>query len=66
MNKSILAEFAYRGIDLLRQDDRVLYELLDQEYRRQNKVLGMITASSITDPSSRKKCEQAPDVKKRC
>ena len=51
MNKSILAEFAYRGIDLLRQDDRVLYELLDREYRRQNNVLGMIAASSVADPS---------------
>jgi glycine hydroxymethyltransferase len=51
MNKTILAEFAYRGIDLLREDDPVLYELLDQEYRRQNNVLGMIAASSIADPS---------------
>lgn len=51
MNKSVLAEFARRGIELLYRDDPDLYELLEQEYRRQNGVLAMIAASSIADPS---------------
>ncbi len=51
MGHSILTEFAHRGIELLRQDDPVLYELLDQEYLRQTNTLAMIAASSIADPS---------------
>lgn len=51
MNKSVLAEFAQQGIDLLQRDDPALYELLDEEYRRQNDTLAMIAASSIADPS---------------
>lgn len=47
----MLHEFARRGVDLLSEDDPVLYELLDQEYRRQNGTLAMIAASSIADPS---------------
>ncbi|MBA3354606.1 MAG: serine hydroxymethyltransferase [Pyrinomonadaceae bacterium] len=50
-NKTTLAEFAQRGIELLQKDDPALYELLDQEYRRQNNTLAMIAASSVADPS---------------
>lgn len=50
-NKTTLAEFAQQGIELLYKEDPSLYELLDQEYRRQNNSLAMIAASSIADPS---------------
>lgn len=50
-NKTMLAQFAHRGIELLYRDDRGLYDLLEQEYRRQNNTLAMIAASSIADPS---------------
>jgi len=50
-NKTTLAKFAQRGIELLHKDDPALYELLDQEYRRQNSTLAMIAASSVADPS---------------
>lgn len=50
-NKTTLAEFAQQGIELLYKEDPSLYELLDQEYRRQNNTLAMIAASSIADPS---------------
>lgn len=52
MNKSILAEFMQQGIDLLYKEDPTLYELLDEEHRRQNNTLTMIAASSIADPST--------------
>lgn len=51
MSKTLLEEFTRRGVDLLSEDDPALYELLDQEYRRQNSTLAMIAASSIADPS---------------
>lgn len=51
VNKTILAKFAHRGIELLYRDDPVLFEVLDQEYRRQNNTLAMVAASSIADPS---------------
>ncbi len=44
-------ELARRGVDRLRRDDAVLYELLDREQRRQQNVLAMIAASSVADPS---------------
>jgi glycine hydroxymethyltransferase len=51
MNESLLAEFAARGVELLRRDDPALYELLEDEYRRQTGVLAMVAASSIAGPS---------------
>jgi glycine hydroxymethyltransferase len=51
VSKKLLQEFTRRGVDLLSEHDPVLYELLDQEYRRQNDTLAMIAASSIADPS---------------
>src|SRR5437763_1658443 len=47
----MLAEFARRGIELLGQEDRVLYELIEREYQRQQESLVMVAASSIADPS---------------
>lgn len=47
----MLASFAQTGIDLLLQEDRVLYDLLDQEYQRQQASLVMVASSSIADPS---------------
>lgn len=44
-------ELAALGIERLRRDDRVLYELLEREQRRQSGVLAMIAASSVADPS---------------
>lgn len=44
-------ELAARGIEQLRRDDRVLYELLDREQRRQQSVLAMIAAASVAAPS---------------
>ena len=46
-----LEDVARRGVELLRKKDAVLYELLDQESRRQSDVLMMVAASSIADPS---------------
>lgn len=51
MNQDILTECVSRGVDLLHQEDPVLYELLDREYRRQQGVLLMVASSSIADPS---------------
>lgn len=51
MNKDLLSAFALHGYELLHQEDPLLYELLEHEYRRQNETLAMIAASSIADPS---------------
>src|SRR5579859_1649814 len=51
MRHDLLAEFAQRGIDRLREGDPALYDLLLQEHHRQNETLAMIAASSIADPS---------------
>jgi len=51
MRESVLTKFVRRGIEELFSDDPVLYDLLDQEYRRQANVLTMVAASSIVDPS---------------
>ncbi|HEX6292479.1 MAG TPA: serine hydroxymethyltransferase [Herpetosiphonaceae bacterium] len=47
----MLAAFAQTGIDLLFHEDRALYDLLDQEYQRQQESLVMVASSSIADPS---------------
>jgi len=51
MNENVLAEMAYRGIDLLFRDDPSLYDLITREYHRQTNTLAMVAASSIADPS---------------
>jgi len=51
MNENVLAEMAYRGIDLLFRDDPSLYDLLTREYHRQTHTLTMVAASSIAHPS---------------
>src|SRR5947209_12129785 len=51
MNESILTAFARRGVELLYQDDGVLYELLEREYRRQANTLALVASSTIVDPS---------------
>jgi glycine hydroxymethyltransferase len=51
MSQDLLAEFAQRGIDLLRRGDPALYDLLYQEHQRQNETLAMVAASSVADPS---------------
>ncbi|HEX8136904.1 MAG TPA: serine hydroxymethyltransferase [Pyrinomonadaceae bacterium] len=51
MNESILKTFARRGVELLYQDDSVLYELLEREYHRQANTLALVASSSIVDPS---------------
>jgi glycine hydroxymethyltransferase len=48
---SMLAEFAAHGVAALSRNDPELYELLEQEYRRQTGVLAMIAASSVADSS---------------
>lgn len=51
MSESVLENFARRGIELLHQDDGVLYEILEREYLRQANTLAMVASSSIVDPS---------------
>lgn len=51
MNEPILTTFARRGVELLYQDDAVLYELLEREYRRQANTLALVASSSVVDPS---------------
>lgn len=51
MDSTFLPEFARRGFESLYVEDRVLYELLESETRRQANTLAMIAASSVADPS---------------
>lgn len=48
---SVIEEFASRAIDSLRQNDPLLYDLIDREYARQTNSLAMVAASSVADPS---------------
>jgi glycine hydroxymethyltransferase len=50
--KSNLARFAEAAVHQLEQVDPELSAILDNEYRRQAKVLTMVASSSIADPSS--------------
>ncbi|MDP6387098.1 MAG: hypothetical protein QGI93_12965, partial [Planctomycetota bacterium] len=50
--KSNLARFAEAAVRQLEQVDPELSAILDNEYRRQAKVLTMVASSSIADPSS--------------
>ncbi|MBI3416668.1 MAG: serine hydroxymethyltransferase [Verrucomicrobia bacterium] len=51
MDTTLLSEFALRGIKLLRENDRTLFDLLERESRRQSNTLAMVAASSVADPS---------------
>jgi len=51
MGLSSLAEMALRGLEVLAEEDSVLYGLLEQEYQRQADTLMMVAASSVADPS---------------
>lgn len=51
MREPILAGFARQGVELLRQEDPVLYELLEQEYYREANSLSMVASCSIAHPS---------------
>jgi glycine hydroxymethyltransferase len=46
-----LAVCALRGLEILYEEDRRLFELLDREYHRQADTLAMVAASSIADLS---------------
>ncbi len=50
--RSNLERFVLAGVERLREQDPVLYEILDNEYRRQANVLSMVASSSIADPSA--------------
>lgn len=52
MGNELLAAFALHGIKSLYEEDLPLYNLLEQEYRRQMSVLTMVAASSIAAPST--------------
>lgn len=51
MNESILTTFARQGVELLQEDDALLYDLLEREYYRQANTLALVASSSIVDPS---------------
>jgi glycine hydroxymethyltransferase len=51
MGLSALAEFALRGLEHLADRDPALYDLLEEEHRRQGNTLAMVAASSVADPS---------------
>jgi glycine hydroxymethyltransferase len=51
MSEGILGAFVRRGVELLRQEDPTLHDLLEAEYYRQTGVLAMVASSSIADPS---------------
>src|SRR6185503_10056426 len=51
MTTNVLHKFAQRGIEILYQEDAILYEMLEREYKRQHNTLAMIASSSIVDPS---------------
>jgi glycine hydroxymethyltransferase len=49
---SDLERFALAGVERLRREDPVLFDLLEKEYRRQAEVLTMVASSSLADPSA--------------
>jgi glycine hydroxymethyltransferase len=51
-SKSHLARFAEAAVERLEREDPELYQILDNEYRRQANVLTMVASSSIADPSA--------------
>ena len=56
-----LARFTQNAIERLRTTDPELYEILDNEYKRQANVLTMVASSSIADPSALI-CEAMPTM----
>ena len=61
MPEDALWRLVRRGVETLRNEDPALYQLLDDEFRRQTRVLTMVAASSIVDPSVLV-CESMPPV----
>jgi glycine hydroxymethyltransferase len=51
MKESILTTLARQGVELLQEDDTLLYDLLEREYHRQANTLALVASSSIVDPS---------------
>jgi glycine hydroxymethyltransferase len=51
MKTPSLAGFAIRGIEQLDAEDPDLYELVEEEYRRQTMTLAMVAASSVASPA---------------
>jgi glycine hydroxymethyltransferase len=51
MDHTVLIESALRGLEILSEEDPILYELLEREYHRQTNTLAMVAASSVADPS---------------
>ena len=51
-SQSNLARFAQAAVERLEREDPELYNILDDEYRRQANVLTMVASSSIADPSA--------------
>ncbi len=51
MDKNILTTFALQGLELLRENDPALADLLERETYRQMETLTMVAASSVADPS---------------
>jgi len=52
MKARLLHKHVANAIDLLHDEDRELYDLLEDEYERQSEVLTMVAASSIAHPSA--------------
>ncbi len=50
-DRPILFDFAERSVELLRQEDPALYDLVEEEYRRQQRTLAMVASCSPAHPS---------------
>ena len=61
IEESTLADLARQGVELLRQEDRDLHRMLEDEYERQMSTLVMVASSSIAHPSVMA-CEGSPVV----
>jgi len=51
MSEPILSRFARNAVDMLSDEDPVLYRLIEQEYQRQTVSLAMVASCSNTHPS---------------
>ncbi len=51
IEEGLLSDFAQQGVALLRDEDPVLYELVEREYERQQNSLAMVASCSPTHPS---------------
>jgi glycine hydroxymethyltransferase len=61
IEESRLADLARQGVELLRQEDRDLHRMLEDEYERQMSTLVMVASSSVAHPSVMA-CEGSPVV----